>query len=159
MWTVYANAYEAGELSNTSVFQRIKFHGEIAVKAIRIWVVMVGPPVLQGLRMKIYNKNVSADLPGTVLATSLNSYDASEIILTETSGVKEIYFEFNDVVVKDGDEYFLVLNADTYTPSGVNQFAWRNVWPDPSYTTNYTVTGNNFLSSPLFVSAVIGARL
>ena len=56
-----------------------------------------------------------------------------------------------------GKPYHLVLNADSYSYTGTNQLAWRNAWPDPVYKTNFTATGNNYLSSPLFVSAVIGA--
>lgn len=159
MWTVYGRPYEAGELANTTVYQTIKFHSFLEVKAIRIWVVMVGSPTFTGLRMKLYSNNVQTSGPGVVLATSTNSWSTSDLLSTHQNGVKEIYFEFDPILVHADDTYHLVLNADTYSYTISNQLAWRNVWPDPVYKTNFTVTGNNYLSSPLFVSAVIGAEV
>ena len=157
-WKVYGTPYASGDLSDTTVSQGIKFHQNMLVKAFRIWVVVVGAPVMTGLRLKVYGNNEQSDIPSKLLYTSSNSWDMADILTTYTHGVKEIYFDFDDSFSVHADNlYHLVLNADTYTPSGSNEFAWRTVWPDPVYTENYTVTGNNYLNSPNFVSAVIGS--
>lgn len=159
MWTVYGTPYASGELSNTTVFQKITYHDDLVIKAMRCWVILVDNPIMTGLRMKVYGEDQQTGSIGSLLETSTNSWSTSTILQTNTSGVKEIYFEFSPFSVKADSDYFIVLNADTYTPSGSSEFAFRTVWPDPSYSLNYTATGNNFLSSPNFISAVIGAKL
>ena len=158
-WTVYGDTYTTGQLSSLAVFQPIKFTSDMLVKAMRIWVIAVGAPVLTGLKMNIYGNDEQTSTPSLLLSTSTNSWDMATILTSQVNGVKEIYFEFDPLTVKGTAIYNLVLSATSYTPSGSNEFAWRTVWPDPVYTTNYTVTGNNFLASPKFVSAVIGSVL
>ena len=158
-WTVYGEPYTAGQLSGLAVYQPIKFTSNMIVKAIRVWVVVVGAPVLTGLRMKIYGNNEQTPGPSLLLSTSTNSWDMATLLTSYSNGVKEIYFEFDPLTVEGANTYNLVLAADSYTPSGSDEFAWRTVWPDPVYTTNFTVTGNNYLTSPKFVSAVIGSPL
>jgi hypothetical protein len=159
MWTVYGVPYVTGQLANKEIYQKITFHKFLEVRALKIWVVLVGSPTITGLRMNIYSNDVQTSGPGAVLATSTNSYDTADILTTYTNGVKEIYFEFNPLLVHASDSYHLVLSADTYSYTGSNQLAWKNVWPDPIYQTNFTVNGNNYLVSPLAVSAVIGEEI
>ncbi len=159
MWTVYGVPYETGQLANKDIFQKIEFNKYLEVKALRIWVVLVGSPTITGLRMNIYSNDLQTSGPGSILATSTNSYGTADILTTYSNGIKEIYFEFTPILVHKDDVYHLVLSADSYSYTGSNQFAWKNVWPDPIYQTNFTVTGNNYLVSPLCVSAVIGEEI
>lgn len=147
-FTVYGDVFEAGELYDTSKPVLVKSLTRSMIRLIRIPVIVFGEPVLLGLRAKIYGNNPNDDTPSVLLRTSTNSYDKADIVSVGKYGFSDLYFEFDGLQVSENMEFNVVLNADTYTPSGNEVIAWRNGWPDPSYTTNNTPTGNNYLSFP-----------
>lgn len=156
-WTVYADPFLDADMSMPNKFQPFKATRNTLVLAIRTTIVLVGNPSLEGLRMEVYNNNLLTNAPSTLKAVSTNTFDTSDLLTTQAHGLSEIYFEFIPFGVRKTDTYHIVLQADSYTYTTNSHFAWRNVWPDPVYKTNFTVTGNNFLSSPYMINAVIGS--
>jgi hypothetical protein len=157
-WRVYADVYDTGELTGEAKSQALKATKNILVKAIRTVVVLVGNPTFTNLKMEVYDNNILANLPSTLKAESMNSFNLGDILTTHPNGVAEIYFEFIPFGIRKTDTYHIVLKADTYVPTANSFLAWRNAWPDPVYKTNYTPTGLNFLQSPYLITAVIGSE-
>lgn len=104
-----------------------------------------------GLTMKIYS-NRSNDL-GKLIATSTSSY-ANTDITTESYGWKWVYFEFSDIPLKNGETYWAVLDADTYTGTDDNHIAWSKDWPKAINTTNATETALDSVKASLELSSI-----
>lgn len=157
-WSIYASRWESGELDDTSQFQVIKPVKDIVLKAVRTWIVIYNAPTFSNLTMKIYanDKNVSADQPGALLATSSTQWNLADLT-TENNAVKETYFEFDDFNMNGEDEYCFVMAADSYVYLASSHLAWRKAWPDPVYQAAYTPTIPNMGRAPFEIYLANGA--
>jgi hypothetical protein len=158
-WRVYADVYEAGELTGTAKSQQFIPKSNQMIKAIRTILVLVGNPNFTNLKMQIYDNDFVSQGPSKLKAESITTWSTGELLKTDPHGLVEIYFEFLPFGVRKDDKYHIVLNADTYTKTDNSFIAWRNAWPDPVYKTNYTPTGLNYLASPYMITAFIGSEL
>lgn len=154
-WTVWADNFETGELSNTNKFQSIKFKGNYLLKAIRTWVLIYNDPVFTNLNMKIYSNDVvlGKNTPKNLITTSVDVRTKAEVH-TLANGVKEIYFTFNDFPVQSETIYNLVINGSGYVPTLNSYLGWVKSWPDPVYQDGYTPTFETLLVAPYQVYAV-----
>lgn len=160
VWSIYARTFETGDLADTEHFQPIKFPSNMLIRGIRTWIIYYGNPVFSNLKMTVYSHDVLENAPKSIIHTSTNSFNLSDIKETHAYGLKEIYFSFNDFPVKKDDTYHICLAADSYTHVVDTSFlAWRVAWPDPVYTKNFTVSGTNFGTAPYMISGVVGALL
>lgn len=162
VWTVYGSIYENGsDLTDTTLFQPVKFPENTIVKGVRTWIILASDPTFTDLNMKVYsNREDSGDpAPGVLLHTSTDTRLKSEILTTEDNGVREIYFTFNDINLKANDTYHFVINGTGYSPTSSSFIAWRIAWPDPVYTANYTPTANNISIAPYMITTFIGGDL
>jgi len=77
----------------------------------------------------------SAGLPNTLLATSINTIDATTVDKVTTTWYE---FTFASYALTGGTQYHLVIAGD-YTPSGTNKISWRcklsNVYADGTRST------------------------
>lgn len=158
VWTIFGYPYEnASDMTDTSIFQPVVIPDNIIVKGFRTWIAYQGDPTYTDINMKIYSN--LAGSPAKLLHTSTDSRTKAEIQLVEDHGIKEIYFTFDDINLRSGDTYHVVLNGTGYSPTASSFLIWRAAWPDPVYTTNYTPTTSNLTLSPKFLSAFIAADL
>lgn len=162
VWTVYGDQYEnASDLTDQSKFQPVIMPSNSIVIGCRTWVILVDDPTLTSLSMEIYSNRPDGSgdpQPGVLLHTSTNVQTKANI-LTDNSGNKEIFFNFNQVNLKGGDTYNFVLTGAGYSPTASSFIAWRIAWPDPVYTTNYTPTVENLGRAPKFISTVVAGEL
>lgn len=158
-WTVWGEKFETGELANTTHFQTVEFNKNVILRAIRMWVIIYDDPVFTDLNCKIYSNDiVSGDnSPKKLLHTSTDVRTKAEVH-TLASGVKEIYFTFNDIPMQKNTKYNIVLNGAGYMPTAGSYIAWVKSWPDPIYRTGLTVTTSNVGDLPYQVY-YIGAEL
>lgn len=134
-WTVWGTELISTDLTSTAIYQPITFNDDIILRAVRTWVIVYNDPVFTDLSLKIYSND--AGLPKKLLATSTNVITKAEMI-TETNGVKEIYFEFNYPSFNGADTYHFVLNGTGYAPAGGSHLAWMKAFPDAVYQGGYT---------------------
>lgn len=162
VWQVYTDTFATGELLTPSKYQAMIPEDNIMVTAIRTWVTYSGLITLENLRLNIYSKDVQNDAPSTLLHTSTTGFDLSDIKETYDYGVKGLGFSFDNVRLRGGDTYYLVLSAGQYiAPTTDDRLGWVKAWPDPNidYTQTYTVNGSNFNTAPFRISGVLGAKI
>lgn len=152
----YGECFETASMSDTSMSVRFTPGDEVVLRALRTWLIfndysgsftnMVG---------KLYSDRSGS--PGALIATSTNSFNRADII-TQNSGVKEIYFLFDDISLRSNLYYHLVINCSNYTATANDHIAWRKAWPDPVYRDGWTQTFESLGVAPYFLTA-IGAKL
>lgn len=145
-WKVWGKFYEVNELSDTSVFEDVLINQKTVLLGARVWVILIGAVTFSNLRMKIFDD-------GILLAESLNSYSHSDIKSLD-SAVREIYFDFDKVDLKDNFPYRFVMNADGYSPFLETGFAWRIDFPNPVYVPLVTNNSKNIAKFPLSLTLV-----
>jgi hypothetical protein len=154
-WKVYCDTYTTSAFSNGEKTIRARFNKNVILKACRTWVVFVNEPVVTDFKMEIWTDNNNSK--GIKLYDSLNTLTKSEIITLE-NGVKEIYFEFDDLPF-DGDIYYhFVLTGSGASFSDTSLVAWMKGWPDPVYREGLTINYENLLIAP-YTIYFIGAEL
>jgi hypothetical protein len=79
-------------------------------------------------------------------------------MITETNGIKEVYFEFNDVALDRSNWYHFVLNGSVSGLSSSSTVAWKHGWPDNVYRTGLDLDFEELLTSPYHVY-YIGAEI
>jgi hypothetical protein len=132
----FGRQYNTGELVKATCYQSFTPTVNISLKALRIYIIVYGDPVLTELKAHIYTSRSSA--PYGLLMTSTNSYSKAQIT-TSDNGAREIYFEFTPKHLLSGDTYFVTLSATSYTGNDSSHIAWAIAFPDPVYE----VTGSN----------------
>lgn len=142
-WTVWGDVWESTlAMQNTTLFQTVQMNSDVILKAVRTWIIYIDNPVYTSLNMKIYSNEVvgSVNTPRKLLHTSTDVRLPSEI-KGETNlphGVREIYFNFDNVNLRGADKYNFVINASGYAPAGNAHLAWMKGFPDPVNRTGYT---------------------
>lgn len=152
----YGERFETADMSGTTMSVRFTPGDNVILRALRTWLIfndcssnftaMVG---------KLYSDRSGS--PGALITTSTNSFNRSDII-TQNSGVKEIYFLYDDVSLRSNLYYHLVINCSNYTGSSSDHIAWRKAWPDPVYRNGWSQTFESLGVAPYFLTAV-GAKL
>ncbi len=157
-WRVWGIPFESGELSNTSKYVSIKFNKDMILKAIRTWIIVYNDPTFTSLNMKIYSCDGSTPngTPIKLLATSTNALIKSDVH-TLANGVKEVWFEFNDLPVNGNDYYNVVLNGVGYVPTANSHLAWMQAFPDPVYRDGLTINMTKLNRMP-YALYVIGGE-
>jgi hypothetical protein len=136
-WKVYGERLLTADLtSNLRVYQRVNFNSDIILKACRVWLIAYNDPSFTSLTMDIYS--ISGTTPKKLLHSSTNSVLKADM-LTDTNGVKEIFFNFNSPTFKGVDTFGFVLRATGYTGTTSTHLAWKKAWPDPVYRLNVPV--------------------
>lgn len=157
VYPYYGKPFETADMTGTTMSIRMRPNDDTVLKAIRTWLIFNNySGVLTGLTCKIYSDNAS-QTPGALIATSTNSFSKANII-TENSGVREIYFLFDEISLHTSTFYHFVLNATGYSYSSSAHIAWRHAYPDPVYQTNLPLTFESLAESPFFLT-MIGADL
>lgn len=156
MGTFFGDPFDTAELTNTAKSIKGRPNRNIVLKATRTWLIFNDfSGSFTNLTMKVYSDRNGS--PGALIATSTNSWTKSQII-TQNSGVKEVYFEFDLLPMRSNLYYHFVLNCSGYTGSTSSHIAWRKAWPDPVYRTGWSQTFESLGVSPYFLT-VIGAEL
>jgi hypothetical protein len=131
MWQVYGDQFSTSEMTDTTKSALITFDKNEILIATRIWIVIYNNPTFTSLNMKIYSNDNGS--PKKLIATSTNVQLKADVH-TLDNAIKEIWFEFNKVNVKEGDSYHFVLNGSGYTGSDSSHIAWKKAFPDPVYS-------------------------
>lgn len=156
-FSVWANEWASGELSNTNLYQPVIFNQNTILRAIRTWVIVYNDPSFTNLNCKIYSNDVQTSAPKLLLYTSTNTVLKADLY-TDDYAVREIYFEFADINLNGEDTYHFVINGTGYSYSSSSYLAWKKAWPDPVYATNYVVANINAYRAP-YALYCIGAEL
>ena len=145
------------DMTGTSVSQAISPDSNVIVVGIRAWIIQNNNPSYTSINMKIYS-NSGLDTPRALIATSTNSLTKSAMFGSSNSGLKEVCFLFDNVLLKASDTYHLVINGVSYTGDASSHLAWRKSFTEPVYRTNADTSYEGLAVSSLLVS-VIGAKL
>lgn len=126
-WTV-----KAEELLADRIYQPIKFHRNLSLRAIKTQVVIYNNPSFTNILMELYSSKNK-----TLIKQSSSLTKAQ--VHTLSNAIAEIYFEFDDISVKDLETYYVSLLVSGYSGTSTSHIAWVRSFPDPIYTTNVTV--------------------
>lgn len=143
-WTVWANQFDSGELSTPTLYQLVSMNEAKVIRAVRTWVIITDDAVFNTLYMELWSAKNGTPL--AKLATS-DSRTKSEIITLE-NGVKEVWFEFDDVTLGTSIDYAFVLQGTGYVPTTDGRISWMKAFPDPVYSTGYTPLFENLPTAP-----------
>ena len=139
-WTVWAQPFGSGELSDTTYYQAFRPNSDFILKAMRTWFVVYNDPVFTDLNAKIYGTNTQDESvwpPTKLIATSDSRTKAQ--IHTQDYGVRETWFEWSPTVDLEANTWYaIVINGTGYTPTSSSYLAWKHSYPDPVLSTNYT---------------------
>lgn len=130
---------ETSDMSSLRVYRSMKRSSKNAIiHQIVTGIVLVNPTSFTGLALKIYSDNNGQ--PGTLIATSTNTWDRSQLLLTHNYGIKWVYFNFDSVALRANVTYHYVLNgAANYTKSDSQYIGWyigypAGIYDDLAYT-------------------------
>lgn len=154
MWSIWADPFLTSEMSDKSKFITFGTDENCVLRAAKTWLVFNDVGTFSDLTMKLYASRNGA--PAGLIATSLSSWDKSDLLSTYDSGAKEIYFEFPYIPLQKNTTYHLVLNCTGYTYSDSNHMAWRKGWPDPVYG---KPIGFNRLLDCQYIFSIVSAPL
>lgn len=154
-WRVWGEPITTSE-ATSGVSQKVKFNTNLVLRACRVWLIFYNDPALTSATMKIYSNDSSGN-PKKLLHTSTTTLTKAQMITLE-NGVKEVYFEFDYPTFDADDSYHFVLFLTGYTGNDSTHVAWRQAWPDPVYTTNWTPDLINLSVAP-YTIYFIGSEL
>lgn len=154
-YRVWGDAYSTAEITNGTKTQQAKMNKNVILRYVRTWIVCYNDPTFTSLTMNIYASNGGTQ--GKLLHTSTNSLTKSEII-TLSNGVKDIYFEFDDIVLNGSTQYFFALRGTGAAFSDTSFIAWKKAFPEPVYPTGWTPSMTTINSNPFDIT-FIGADL
>jgi len=137
-WSVWGRDYTTAELTNSTHTARCKMNEHTVLRAVRVGITVLNNPTFTNLSMKIFSDKED-DTKGGLIATSTNVITKSEIT-TLANAIKEIYFEFNDVLLHGSLYYHFGLTGTGHSFSPTSTIAWKKAWPNPIYTLNLTTT-------------------
>lgn len=150
-YSVFGQRFGSGELSSAAMFQPFKPVNDLVLRAMRTKIIVFNDPVFTDLNMKIYSDNGGS--PGELIHTSTTSRTKAQLH-TQDNGVKETFFQFNDVPLKGGDTYHIVINGNGYSPTSNAYLAWMKAFPDPVNSTGLTINQGELGIFPFFLAAI-----
>ena len=154
MWKMFGEWMATADFGNKRVYQKFIPTNNIQIKGVRTYVIFYNTPTLTSFNMKLY-ANVSG-APGGLIATSTNAPTKASII-TLSHGVKEIYFDFNNIPLVGGETYHFCLDGTGYTGTTSSHVAWKHSFPDPAYQTNVDMSREGAYVSPFDIT-IIGSE-
>ena len=155
-WLVYAKTYySSSDLTDATLYQPMKFGYNVALKAVRSWVVVFNDPPFTALNMKVYanDENAASPTPSKLLYTSSNTWTKANVH-TSDHACKELYFQFDDICLRRNTWYHFVINGTGYTGSTSSFLAWKNSYPDPIYPEGVTLSKEKLGSYPLSIHPI-----
>lgn len=156
-WTVWAADWQAGELSDTTLYQPFRMNADTIVLAVRTWFVVYNDPTFTSLNAKIYSDELRSGVhtPVKLLHTSDSRTKAQ--LHSQEYGVRETWFEFDPSVPLQGDTWYnLVINGVGYAPTSNSYLAWRHAYPDPVLATDYVANPLNINAAPFDIYFIGG---
>lgn len=152
-WEVLGRTYyNDSDLTDTTVFQSIKFDYNVAIRALKLWVIVFNDPTFTSLNLKVYanNENAATNQPSSLLATADNTWAKADLH-TQDYAAKEIYFEFaNDLVLGGDSWYHVALNATGYSgASETSHLSWMYAYPNIYYSEGVTLSKVTASTYPL----------
>lgn len=131
-WRVWGTRLVDTDLtSGTNVFQPFKPNSNIMLRAIRTWFIFYNDPTITSLTMSIYSND--GGTPGQKIFDSSTTHTKAQMITLE-NGVKEVYFQFDDVAMRAEDTYHFVPRGTGYSSNwDTSGLAWMKGFPDPVY--------------------------
>ena len=145
MWKAYGEWLATSDMTSTRVYQKATPSVNMELTGCRTQIIIYNNPSFTSLNMKIYSNRSGA--PAGLISTSTNAPLKAEIH-TLSHALKEIYFDFSDVVFKADETYHFVLNATGYTGTTSSHIAWKHSYPDPAYQTNVDMSVEGAYVSP-----------
>jgi len=89
------------------------------ISRVKATLFVAGAPAAALLTAKLYSD--SADMPGSLLGTSVNTVDGSVITTSDT----EVSWDFDGVAVTSGIKYHIAITSNIYT-TATDQYKWRS---------------------------------
>lgn len=154
-WKVFAERLLTADFSGSPTHSaRAVFTNDIALKAVRTWVVLFNAPIFTQLEMRIYSNLSNA--PDILLHTFDTTWQLSDIS-DQDYAVREIYFNSAFAFpILSGETYHFVLWPTGYTGDETSHIGWVRTLDDPTYA-GYTPDMKELNASP-YRMAYIGAR-
>ena len=153
---VYGENLSTAQATNSSVYQKFVPTDSMILRAIRVSLIQNNDPTYTSASLKIYsNRNGS---PGALIATSTNSPTKAQLFSGANSGITDACFIFDDVSLRGGETYHVVVNLAGYTGSDSSHIAWKNTFPSAVYRSTVDTSFTGMHLSPREF-AVIGAKL
>ena len=128
---------ETADMSSKRVYRSMECNKNSILTQIVTGIILHNPSSFTGLVMRVYSDNGGS--PGSLIATSTNSWSKTQLLLTHNYGVKWVYFNFNNVNLRQGLTYHYILEgassytADTDTSAGNSYIGWRIDYPEGIY--------------------------
>lgn len=143
--------YTTTEATDNSKCQPITPNGTFTIKVVRTQVGFYNDPSFSNIQMKIYDSTLT-----NVLATSANNQSKSEIS-TASNAIRDIYFEFEDFVMRENESYNIVLVVNSYTGTESSHVFWVRAGATPAYEpSGYNAA--EIVAMPFYIG-FIGANL
>jgi hypothetical protein len=156
-WTVYAEKFVTADFSGSlpRVYQPFTVARDVKIKAMRTWFVFYNSPLFTTLGMRIYDDRGGS--PQTVRATFDKTWVPGEAN-TNTYGLLEIYFDFNNPLWLKAGTYHLAPWAVGPTFDSSSHLAWVKGFPDPNMDVGaITISLATMPTVPYYV-ALIGSE-
>lgn len=153
-WKVYAEQLETTDFSGIPrIYQPVLFDDAYLIKAARVWLVFYGDPTFTSIQLKAY-RNANGE-PGSLIGTSTNSFALADV-MTESYGVKEVWFEFEPFQARNTEYVHFAIHINGYTGTDAAHVAWVRATPDGVYSSDLSLTNLNVHIAPLRIT-LIGA--
>lgn len=149
-WTVYGDQFSTAAMTDTSQPLRFKSTENVALKAIRTWLIFYNSSAFSDLTIKLYADRGSS--PAGLIASSITLKQPADLFTLSYAAV-ETWFEFSDVTLRKDTYYNLVVNCSGYTFSTSSLIAWMKAFPDPIYE-DRTPTFEELQIAPYLFSVV-----
>lgn len=137
--TWYADSYTSPwELEK---HQPLTVTSDFEVKVVRTQVLFLNDPTLTSIQMEIQvDGGPELELHGITPVTSHTSSNTvlKSDISTFKNAVRDIYFTFDDLVLREGESYRINLKLTGYTGTAASHLAWVKGIPAPYETRNYS---------------------
>lgn len=159
-WKVYGETLLTADLtSNLRVFQTVKLTKNVVLRAVRAWFILFNDPALTSMTFDIYSADIeNGNAPKKLLHSSTNSITKAQFLDSDTNGVREAFWQFNDVTLNKDDFYNFVPRGTGYTGTTGSHIAWKHSWPDSPYRTGLDLDYEELHVSP-YNLVFIGGQL
>ena len=154
MWTVYGDSYDNdSDYSNGVKSVRFKLNSKVVIRYIRTWIIVNNDAPFTNITGKIYYDQAD-ETKGDLIQASSTTFTKAQVLSLD-NGVRELYFQFNDLAL-DGDNYYhFALSGTSSGFSDSSHIAWKTSYPDPVYEDGVSVTFSNLPKFP-YTFVVIG---
>lgn len=159
-WRMIGKPFTTAEMTGTpTITQKFTLsttNGDHLLRGLNAGVIFYNNVVFTAVSMQVWTDRSGS--PGSLMASSTNSYTKLQAMEGENNAYKVLGFTFDDVPLRAGASYHAVLIASGYTGDDTSNIAWRKSYPDPQYRTGVTLNAAKAANHPLELS-VISAKL